>query len=235
MDRIAFYVAPTIALYIGAGDVIVGALLERGAFSAADTRLVWFTVAAFALGLLGTTRSRLLQNGLYALNRPRIVARVAVLRVTLAAAIGALLMFPFDRYAISGSDLERADGWLGPLPDSLRLAGDGLPRLGVVGLALGAAASSWVEYRVLRSALEWRVGHLPRSSDTRWAVLAAVGAGVLAAGLRAVTGGLAPLVSAAVVVPVSLGAYLATTSAFRVDEAASLVTRIRGMRTRLGG
>src|SRR3546814_18585233 len=59
MERITFYVAPTVALYIAAGDVIVGALLQRGQFEAQDSRLVWLVLAAFALGLLGTTPSRL--------------------------------------------------------------------------------------------------------------------------------------------------------------------------------
>ena len=84
LERITFYVALAVALYLFAGDVIIGALLQRGEFDAADTRLVWYTLAAFSLGLLGTTRSRLLQNGLYALDRPQLVVRIAVLRVALA-------------------------------------------------------------------------------------------------------------------------------------------------------
>src|SRR5690606_16037789 len=97
LERITFYVAPVAALYVFAGDVIVGALLQRGEFDRADSRLVWFVIGAFALGLLGTTRSRLLQNALYALDRPRLVARISVLRVALAAGLGALFMFPLDR------------------------------------------------------------------------------------------------------------------------------------------
>src|SRR3546814_5740571 len=117
MERITFYVAPTVALYIAACDVIVGALLQRGQFEAQDSRLVWLVLAAFALGLLGTTRSRLLQNGLYALDRPKLVARISVLRVALAAIIGAALMFPPDRFAIARPSIQRAGDWgLRPLP-----------------------------------------------------------------------------------------------------------------------
>ena len=162
MERITFYVAITVAVYVAAGDVVVGLLLERGEFTAADTRLVWFVIAAFALGLLGTTRSRLLQNGLFALDRPKLVARIAVLRVALAAVLGGLLMFPFDRFAIVGSQIQQVgDIAFRPLPDAIRTATDGPPRLGIVGLAVGAALSSWVEYRLLRGALQWRIGRLP--------------------------------------------------------------------------
>jgi putative peptidoglycan lipid II flippase len=235
MDRITFYVAFTVAMYIAAGDVIVGALLQRREFGADDTRLVWFALAAFSLGLLATTRSRLLQNGLYALDRPRVVARIAVTRVVLSAGIGALLMFPLDRFAVVDGDLERADGFWGQLPDAIRLLPDGPPRLGIVGLALGAAVSSWVEYRLLRGALAWRLGRMPRTGpDTRWAVVAAVAAGVLAAGLRAATGDLPSLLAAVVVVGGAGLTYLLITATFGVSEATALTGRVRTVLGRVG-
>lgn len=229
LDRITFYVAPTVAIYVFAGDVVVGALLQRGEFGAEDARLVWFVLAAFALGLLGTTRSRLLQNGLYALDRPKLVARIAVVRVAIAALVGAALMFPLDRWAIIGSTVERTgDLALSPLPESVRLLTDGPPRLGVVGLALGAALSSWVEYRLLRGALEWRVGAMRGlSHGARWSLVAAAASGVLAAGLRSVSDELPRLVAVLVVcVPVAL-TYLAITSTMRVPEAHALVGRLQ--------
>ncbi len=229
MERITFYVAPTVAIYVLAGDVVVRALLERGEFDPADTRLVWFVVGAFALGLLGTTRSRLLQNGLYALDRTRLVARIAVVRVALAAALGALLMFPLDRWAIVGSSVERdGDIGFGPLPDALRLLEGAPPRLGVVGLALGAALSSWVEYRVLRGALEWRIGKLPgMSHGERWSLLAAGASGVLAAGLRSVSGDLHSFAAAAFVLVPAGFTYLLITSTMAVPEARALLGRAR--------
>jgi putative peptidoglycan lipid II flippase len=229
LERITFYVALAVALYVFAGDVIIGALLQRGEFDAADTRLVWYVLAAFSLGLLGTTRSRLLQNGLYALNRPNLVARIAVLRVALAGLIGALLMFPFDRYAIVGSATERmGDLGLSPLPDPVRLLEAGPPRLGIVGLALGAAASSWVEYRLLRGALEWRIGPIDEfGHDTRWSLIAAGGVGVLAAGIRATTDDLAPVLALVVVVGASTAMYLGITATMGVTEARALVDRAR--------
>lgn len=233
-ERVTFYVAITVALYVFAGDVLVAALLQRGQFDADDTRLVWLVLAAFSLGLLATTRSRLLQNGLYALDRPRLVARIAVFRVALAAAIGALLMFPLDRWAIVGSSIERTgDIGFGPLPESVRLLADGAPRLGVVGLALGAAISSWVEYGLLRGALAWRIGRLPRMGhDSRWALVAALAAGILAAGLRSVTDDLPRLVAVVVVMVPAAATYLAITATMAVSEASEVVRRTRGLLAR---
>ena len=174
------------SLYVFAGDVIVGALLQRGEFDAADTRLVWYTLAAFSLGLLGTTRSRLLQNGLYALDRPQLVARIAVLRVALAAVDRRAAHVPVRpvRHRRIGTWSGSATSALGPLPDAVAARSRADPRgSGIVGLALGAAASSWVEYRLLRGALEWRIGPIAElGHDTRWSLIAAAGVGVLAAG-----------------------------------------------------
>jgi putative peptidoglycan lipid II flippase len=229
MERITFYVAITVSLYVFAGDVIVGLLLQRGEFTAADTQLVWYVVAVFALGLLGTTRSRLLQNGLYALDRPKLVARIAVFRVALAGLLGALFMFPLDRFAIvDGAVTQRGSIAFRPLPDSIRLAQDGPPRLGVVGLALGAALSSWVEYRLLKGAIEWRIGHLPRMGHgARWCLIAATGCGVLAAGLRNQSEDLPQLVAAAVVCVPTILVYLLITTAMQVPEATHLLGRLR--------
>ena len=229
LERITFYVALAAALYLFAGDVIIGALLQRGEFDASDTRLVWYTLAAFSLGLLGTTRSRLLQNGLFALDRPQLVVRIAVLRVVLAGLIGAILMFPLDRFAIIGSSTQRVEHLgFGPLVDAQRLLVNGPPRLGIVGLAIGAAASSWVEYRLLRGALEWRIGSIAEfGHDTRWSLLSALGAGVLAAGLRSVTGDLPALLALVVVVGVAGLTYLGITATMRVTEARVIVDRVR--------
>ena len=44
----------------------------------------------------------------------------------------------------------------GPLPDSVRANVADVPHLGIVGLALGATISDWIEYRLLSTALAWR-------------------------------------------------------------------------------
>jgi putative peptidoglycan lipid II flippase len=230
MERVTFYVAFTMSMYIFAGDVIVGGLLQRGQFDAADTQVVWYTLAAFSLGLLGTTRSRVLQNGLFALNRTKLVARIAVLRVAIAAMIGGALMFPFDRLAIVDGSVERLGNFaLQPLPATVRLAVEDSPRLGVVGLALGAAASSWIEYRLLRGALDWRLGGaLPGPGhDSRWSIIAGLGVGVLAAGIRANTQDLALPLAAILVVGVAGAVYLGITATMGVGEARALIGRLR--------
>ncbi len=147
----------------------------------------------------------------------------------MATALGALLMFPLDRWAIVASSIERiGEVALGPLPDSLRLDTGGPPRLGIVGLALGAAASSWLEYHLLRGALRWRIGRFSATGPAARASLVAAGAiGVLAAGIRAVSDDLPSIVAAALILVPTGALYLAITASFGVPEATALIARVR--------
>ena len=119
MARIAWYVAFTATIFIVVGDVVVAAVFERGAFDQGDTVLVWLTLAFLSMGLLPVAATRLLQNGLYALDDARTPARLGVLGVVLSAVIGVFIMFPLDRLVVGPDGIE---GWgdifaLGPLPD----------------------------------------------------------------------------------------------------------------------
>ena len=145
------------------------------------------SLAAFSLGLLGTTRSRLLQNGLYALDRPKLVARIAVAPGRARRRCSArCCMFPFDRLAIVDGSVaaDRRPRPSGRSPTRCGSLEDGPPASASSGLALGAAASSWVEYRLLRGALEWRIGALPRARPRHPLVASSPppACGVLAAG-----------------------------------------------------
>lgn len=149
LRRVAYFVAPTAVIYVALGESLVGTLFQRGQFGPSDTRLVWFVLSAYALGLLASTGSRLLQNSLYALDDPRTPARIALVRVLTSAVVALSVMFFFDRLVLVGT--------------AVRFEGDvtgsaGLLHLGAVGIALGSAVGAWVEVLLLRMALRWRIG-----------------------------------------------------------------------------
>src|SRR5262245_11404399 len=236
MARIAWYVAPTATLFIVVGDVIVAAIFERGNFSEADTIAVWLTLAVLSLGLLPITAARLLQNGLYALDDARTPARLGVVGVVLAAVFGVAFMFPFDRLIVGPDGIQ---GWgdifaFGPLPAVARANVANIPHLGIVGLALGATISDWIEYRMLSSALAWRIGRTHLAG--RWLTQISIGCAVTA--VVAFVAGLASrwlpslLAVVFVVVPVGL-AYLAVTRRLGVPEADATVARLSGLARRV--
>ena len=230
LGRIAFFVAPVQAIYLFAGGVVVGALLQRGDFTADDTRLVWFVLAGSSMALLATTASRLLQSSLYALGDSRTPARIAVARVALSIVIGAGLMFQLDRVVLEPRSSEvSVEGDLPapfePLPDRLRQDESAPLRLGAVGLTVGASVGAWLELALLRRALARRgLGGLPIGGRHRNAVVAAsVVAGLVALALRwTVASDLSVLPAAAVVLLPAGMVYLGLTAAFRVPEVGAL-------------
>jgi putative peptidoglycan lipid II flippase len=205
LERVAFFVVPTAVVYVLVGDLVIGALFQRGRFGPLDTRQVWAILAAYSVGLLASTSSRLLQSALYAGGDTRTPAALGLLRVTVAAAAGAALMLPFDAIAV------------GP-------AGPGNAyRLGAVGLALGSAAGAWLEYLLLRRRLRERFGRLRLAGGRLGPTLgAAAVAGAVGLGVRALTGALPPLLAAPLaLVPAGI-AYLAVAAALGSAEAKAL-------------
>ncbi len=149
LGRVAYFVAPTAVLYFALGETLVGALFERGKWGPSDTRLVWLVLAAYSLGLLATTASRLLQNTLYALDDPKTPARIALVRVVVGTAVALTLMFWFDGFVLVGTSIRAETS-----------STVDLVHLGAVGIAIGSMCAAWCEFVLLRMALRWRIGHV---------------------------------------------------------------------------
>lgn len=228
LGLIAFLVAPTVVAYVVIGDLVVAALLQTGEFGRADTVQVWMILAVHAVGLPATTGSRLLQSALYGLGKPRSAARIAIVRVAVALALGALLMFSFDRVVVGPEGLSV----VGDVPAFMPLAADvrdSVPveeqkHLGAVGLALAAGAASLLEYRLLRRAL-FRQGvriAMTTGQILRTAVAAGI-SGIAAGAVRFVVGDLTPVVAGAAAVVVTAMVYLAASWRLGVPESRQVV------------
>ncbi len=204
LRRVAFFVAPTAVIYVALGEPLVAALFERGEFNASDTRLVWLVLAAYALGLLASTGSRLLQNSLYALDDPRTPARIALVRVLTSTVIALSVMFLFDRVVLVGTSIQL---------ETAATESAAFLHLGAVGIALGSAVGAWVEVVLLRAALRWRIGPVGLGGGSLGAVVTAALAG--AAVGRVVdlfVGDLPAVLAAGASIGVAGAVYLAFTS-----------------------
>ncbi len=148
LQAMSFLVVPTFVGYLALGFGIVGAVYRRGEFEIVDNWLVFLILAAYSLGLLASSASRLLQSVFFSLGDTRSPAGIAVARLVLAAGVGFVLMTLLDRLTV---DDALPSAWLGELPDD----GQTL-RLGAVGLALGAAVGSWFELTRLLGRLRRR-------------------------------------------------------------------------------
>jgi putative peptidoglycan lipid II flippase len=206
LRQIAFYIVPSAAAFAALGQILAAALFQSGQFTRSDSFYVWGILAGSAVGLLAGTMGRLYSSGFYALRDTRTPLRFAVLRVVLTTALGYMAAIP--------------------LPGLV-----GLPaRWGVAGLTASAGVAGWVEFYLLRRALNERIGltGLDRRLATRlW----------LAAGIAAVAGGAVawtldtplqhhPILLALVVIGVYGPVYFSVAAALGVEEASALWRRV---------
>ncbi|MCS5686105.1 MAG: murein biosynthesis integral membrane protein MurJ [Acidimicrobiales bacterium] len=233
--RTAFFVAFSTVAYLVLGEAIVGALFGWGAFDTDDALMVALVLAAYSLGLPAVASSRIYQNTLYATGDTAGPARIAALRVALAAAVGVALMFPLDRIAVHGAVLDLVateGGWFGPLGSGIR-SGSPDPHLGAVGLALGSAVAAWMELALLARRCRTAVPGLPGPSAvmSRLAPATAV-AVVVALAVRWGASGLPDVALAPLGLLLAGAAYVLVARATGVAEADLVLAPVRRMRAR---
>lgn len=173
--QMAFFVIPTTVAFLLIGRVLVAALLQRGKFTADTTLLVWYVLCGSAIGLLVSTLGRLYSSAFYALHDTKTPVRIAMIRVTVGAALALLFAFPL-RPLFTGA----ADALNLPVPHT---AG-GAAALGAVGITLASALAAWVEFLLLRHRMRQRVGKGDSKTTYMlrlWVAAAIAGAASLAA------------------------------------------------------
>ena len=172
LRQMAVFVVPSVIGYLVLGDVIVGAMYERGEFGRADTILVYLILAGYSIGLLASTATRLYSSALYALNDTKTPAKIAVIRVVTSALLGGTLMLLLEPVTVRGVTIS-----LGPGVTVL-----GNP-IGAAGLAAGTGMAAWLEWTLLRRALRGRIGDASAAGVLLKLLLSAVVAAAAARGL----------------------------------------------------
>ncbi|NLT65399.1 MAG: murein biosynthesis integral membrane protein MurJ [Acidobacteria bacterium] len=199
MQRVAFFVIPSLAAILLLGDTIVAALFQTGRFSQSDVQLVWIVLGGYAVGLLAATIGRLYTSAYWALRDTRTPLRFAVVRVTLSALLGWLFAFPLPRAA--GID----------------------PRMSVAGLTFAAGISAWVEFGLLRRSMNRRIGKTGVPYGFLARVSGAAAGAALVAFLAKDIVDIAPPYSGIIVLSIFGAVYLAATATLGVPEALKLL------------
>ncbi len=219
LDRIAFFIVPSAVGLFALGDLIVHLLYESGEFTRNDTIWVWQILIGSTVGLLASTMGRLYSSTFYALRDTRTPLKYATVRVVLTTGLGYLFALV--------------------LPPMLGLD----PRLGVAGLTASAGLAGWVEFYLLRRALDGRIGRT-RLAGPRMARLwfAAFASALIPWAYKLFIDRGEPLMSIhstavqskaiAFLLLATYGlSYLAITAIFRIPEASNVVDRgLRVMR-----
>jgi putative peptidoglycan lipid II flippase len=215
LRQMAVFVVPSAVGYLLLGDIILGAVYERGDFVRSDTLLVWFILGGYSLGLLASTATRLYSSALYALGNTRTPALIASLRVATSALLGAALMITLEPVTIRGFTF---GGW-----QAITIMGK---PVGAAGLAAGAGVAAWLEWLLLRRAVGRRIGDASAAGVLLKLAVAAVVAGAAARGLAVLLPGLPSLLLAvAVLVPFGM-VYFGLALLFGVGEVRSALRRV---------
>ncbi len=156
LRKIAFYVVPSAVAFFALGDVVSGALYQTGEFDRGRTVYVWGILAGSALGLVASTLGRLYASTSYALHDTRTPLRIGLIRVALTVVLGYLFAIPLPIYL--GIDA----------------------RWGAAGLTASAGIAGWIEFLLLRRAVNRRIGRtgIPLGITTRFWIAASAAAAV---------------------------------------------------------
>ncbi|HST07465.1 MAG TPA: lipid II flippase MurJ, partial [Gemmatimonadaceae bacterium] len=213
LDRIAYFIVPSVVALFALGDLIVHLLYESGKFSRGDTIWVWEILIGSTVGLLASTMGRLYSSTFYALRDTRTPLRYAVVRVILTTGLGYL--FALVLPPLLGVD----------------------PKLGAAGLTASAGLAGWVEFYLLRRELDKRIGRT-RFVPSRMAKLwgAGIGAALIPWIYKLALDRSSPLLSAhenairskltALLLLAVFGiSYVGITAALRIPEAANVIDR----------
>jgi putative peptidoglycan lipid II flippase len=215
LDRIAYFIVPSVIALLALGDLIVHLLFQGGRFRQGETIWVWQILIGSTVGLLASTMGRLYSSTFYALRDTRTPLRFAIVRVILTSVLGYL--FALVLPGLLGID----------------------PKLGAAGLTASAGLAGWVEFYLLRREMDNRVGRtrlIPSRMARLWGA-AAVGAAIPWA-YKLIADRGSPILSAHEnAVPSKLIAfvllavygltYVGITAAFGIPEARNVIDRGR--------
>ncbi|MEO8434860.1 MAG: murein biosynthesis integral membrane protein MurJ [Pyrinomonadaceae bacterium] len=202
LQRIAFFIVPSILAFLALGDVIVAVLYQGGQFNHDATLYVWGILAGSTVGLLASTLGRLYSSTYYALHDTRTPLRYAIIRVTMAIAVGYVVAIH--------------------LPPLLGID----PKWGAAGLTASSGIAGWIEFALLRRTLNRRIGRtgLELAYVAKLWLAAACGAAT-GWGIKLVLGDRHPLIVAlAVLIPYGL-VYFGITSILGLPDSRALFDR----------
>ncbi|HEV7777965.1 MAG TPA: murein biosynthesis integral membrane protein MurJ [Luteibacter sp.] len=204
LERIAFFVVPSAMAFFALGNVIVAALYQSGKFTSADSHYVWAILAGSGVGLLASTFGRLYSSTYYAMRDTRTPLRFALVRLVATVVSGLACAL-----------------WL---PGAFGVA----PQWGAVGLTASAGIAGWIEFYLLRRAMNAKLGATGVRASTMLKLWLAAG---LAASVACTAEYFGPAEGPIVTAMFVLGsygiAYFAVTFLLRIKECEAMLAKLR--------
>jgi putative peptidoglycan lipid II flippase len=139
LRRALYFAVPSAVALALVGDHIVALLFERGEFGRGEVVATWVVLIGFAVGVIPATTGRIVAASFFAMRDTRTPVSFALTRIGIGAFLSATFLFVLPRMLN---------------PDFLAAR----PLWQVAGLSLGGSLSYWVEFGLLYSAFESRIG-----------------------------------------------------------------------------
>jgi putative peptidoglycan lipid II flippase len=194
LERMAFFVIPSAVAFVALGDVIAGALLQRGRFEARDSVYVWGILAGSSVGMLASTMARLYSVAHYAIGDAKKPLRYAAVRLVVVTALGYVCALV--------------------LPPKLGIA----PGWGAAGLTASAGVAGWIEFALLRASFNRRAGSTGLSASYSGRVwLAGIVGAAVAWIVKLALPPLDPMIRGALVLPAFGAAFLGAAVLLRIE------------------
>src|SRR3954471_14232240 len=215
LDRISYFIVPSVVALFALGDLIVHLLFESGRFQRGNTIWVWQILIGSTVGLLASTMGRLYSSTFYAMRDTKTPLRFAIVRVVLTTVLG----YVFALVLPSALGLDR--------------------KIGAAGLTASAGIAGWVEFYLLRRELDRRIGRtrlVPARMTRLWA--AAIAGAAIPWIYKVAMDRANPVFSthegvihskfvALLLLAIYGVTYVALTAAFKIPEARTVIQRAR--------
>ncbi|MBC7713113.1 MAG: murein biosynthesis integral membrane protein MurJ [Rhizobacter sp.] len=207
IQKISFFIVPSICAFLILGDVVVAALFQTGKFTDKDTHVVWIVLIGSSVGLLASTIGRLYSSTFFSLKDTRTTLNFAVVRIFFTTILGYLFAFKF-------APMISTD-----------------PAYATAGLTSSAGLSGWIEFMLLKNKLNSIIGKTGvnwRYQSKLWGCALISAAAGLAIKWFVLKGFLThPIPRATIVLGVFGVLYFALTYVIQIEESQGIINKIR--------
>lgn len=151
LNRVTFFIIPSIIAFLFLGKIIISLLFQTGKFSANDNLEVWYVLLGSTVGLLASTKGRLYSSTFYVLKDTRTPLKFAIVRLIFGTILAYILSLHFLTFTP------------------------------VMGISLASGISAWVEYWLLKKNLARSIGSIDNQFNYEAKVwISAISSGALA-------------------------------------------------------
>ncbi len=207
IQRVSFFIVPSLFAFVILGDILVAALFQTGEFGAHDTQVVWMVLIGSSVGLLANTIGRLYSSTFFSLKDTRTTLNFALIRIFSATVLGYLFAFKL-------APLVSAD-----------------PMYATAGLTTSAGISGWIEFTLLQRKLNTIIGKTGvnyRYQSKLWGCALIASAAGLSIKWFIHLGVLEhPIPRATVIFGIYGVLYFALTYAIGIEESKSVINKIK--------